>query len=179
VKDENLDNKYQRFVHSLKQLEQIESYQKVTLYFDHDMFCQINLLAVLYYLDKIKFNGLIEIDYIAEHFAGSSIENIIIDKVKIEPKELKILASIYKKISINKYQIELTNEFYSKYSIILRGVELYLDLINYPDKMIQIVEDVYLQNNKNIEKTLNYLLANQKEYGLTDIYYLSIIRSLE
>ena len=51
-------------------------YKEIVLWFDFDMFCQINMLTILAYLDSIQFDGKVVINIIKQHFfnAGRSMK---------------------------------------------------------------------------------------------------------
>ncbi|MDQ0971773.1 hypothetical protein QFZ31_001651 [Neobacillus niacini] len=136
-----------------------KSFTNIELWFDEDMFCQINILTILAWLDK---NG---------HTKPINL-NIVGDKFEPMGNYTLMAAGYYEhyvEVLINKTLPE------SIHLVPLRkGIELYLTYLHEDSNLM-----LYIKKNQNMtEKELVYsLLENFREYGLGDIQYLEIIRA--
>ena len=67
---------FQEYVEiSVKSLETIKGYERLVLYFGRDMFCMINLIGLLTYLEQIGYKGNIELRLVDEE-TFKSLSNI-------------------------------------------------------------------------------------------------------
>jgi hypothetical protein len=135
-----------------------KGFTHLELWFDEDMFCQINILTILAWLDKNGHSKPIDL-----HIVGDKFESI---------KKYTLMAAgyygLYKKVMLHKTLPE------SIHLVPLRkGVELYLTYLHEDSNLI-----MYIKKYQNLtEKELVYaLIENFKEYGLGDVQYLEIIR---
>lgn len=135
------------------------SFTNIELWFDEDMFCQINILTILAWLDKNGHSKTINL-----HIVGDKFEPI---------KNYTLMAAGY-----NEHFIEVMIDKMLPESIDLlplrKGIELYLTYLHEDSNLM-----MYIKNNQHMtEKELIYaLLENFKEYGLGDVQYLEIIRA--
>jgi hypothetical protein len=131
----------------------------IELWFDEDMFCQINILTILAWLDK---NG--HIKPIDLHIVGEKFDPI---------DSCTLLATGYYELFI---QVMIHKTFPESINLapLKKCVELYLTYLQEDSDLM-----TYIKNHQNMsEKELvYYLLVNFKEYGLGDVQYLEIIRA--
>ncbi len=173
--DEDINVKYDKFVNDMLTLTKVDTYHKVELYFDEDMFCQINLLAILHYLKANGFQGKINLHYITLEIGEGVIDDYIIKTIRIDKEELSLLSNIYLNVSKNTLDVVPSARFRAKFNVIIKGIDLYLDLINKPDKMKEHIYQVYQDNECNKKKTIKTLLKQMVDYGLPDIFYENIL----
>ena len=145
---------------TLRPLEPLLSNQftNLELWFDQDMFCQINILTILAWLDQNHHEGAITLHIVDDNFAP-------IEKYTLHAKGY---AALYNQVLINKSMPADIAPIPLK-----KGVELYLTYLN-PESDLQL----YIRNHPDTpEKELvRSLLVNFKEYGLGDTQYFELIR---
>jgi hypothetical protein len=134
-------------------------FTNLMLWFDADMFCQINLLTILAWLDKMKYKGTVVLQLVGDCF---------------EPKEqYHIEAKGYYQV-FHQVLLDKTKPDVDIPPPLEKGIELYLE---YPKKDSKLM--TYIEMNKHIPEKdlLSALIENFKEYGLGDTQYLELIRS--
>lgn len=135
-----------------------KGFTHVELWFDEDMFCQINILTILAWLDKNGHSNPIDLHIVEDKF--KPIENY------------KLMATGYYDVFI-QVMIHKTLPEWIYPAPIKKGVELYLTYLRGDSNLM-----LYIKKHQNMsEKELLYaLLENFKGYGLGDVQYLEIIR---
>lgn len=130
---------------------------KLTLWFDTDMFCQINLLTLLAYLDQENLYSNVTVN-ILNH------ENEIIKTTRINPSGYKNIYIVVLLKKIVPSIIELP--------VMQKGIDLYL---NFQEEDNEIVR--YISNNRDLPKDdlLKTLFRKFQHYGLGDLQYLDMI----
>jgi hypothetical protein len=148
--------------HTIKPLHPLinKEFTNIILWFDADMFCQINLLTILAWLDRAEFSEVIDINIVGDQFEPvshfgvaakgyqSMYEQVLIQKIlpdNIEPEPLK------------------------------KGIELYLSYLHNDSDLM-----LYIQEHQDVpEKELVLALINRfsTDYGLGDTQYLEIIKT--
>ena len=147
---------------TLKPLELILSkqYKNLELWFDKDMFCQINILTILALLDQYNHEGAITLHIVDDNFAP-------IEKYTLFANGY---ASLYNQVLINKIMpAEITPP------LLKRGVELYFSYLNPEDDLQEYIRK---HPNKSAKELVLNLLENFREYGMGDTQYLELIRQL-
>jgi hypothetical protein len=131
----------------------------IELWFDMDMFCQINILTILAWLDKKGHSKLIDLHIVGDKF--EPIENYTLMAAGYYELFMEVL--VHKTLPESIHLVPLR-----------KGVELYLTYLHEDSNLM-----MYAKNNQHMtEKELVYaLLENFKEYGLGDVQYLEIIRA--
>jgi hypothetical protein len=133
-------------------------FEDITLWFDDDMFCQINLLTLLAYLDQIRFTKKIIFNLVNHEFKLINHFNLGVQGYH----------EIYKQVLINKcipQNIPL--------SIMEKGIRLYLEYIKEENEIT-----AYIRKHKGIPKNefIAELFRTFPQYGLGDIQYLQLIQ---
>lgn len=136
------------------------NFTQIALWFDADMFCQINLLTILAWLDQTGHLDEIELYLVDDQF--KPINHFTL--------KAKGFWAIYKQVLIDKAMPE---NIYPE--PLKKGVELYLNYLNKDSHLTQ-----YIQKHSDVpEKDLMLaLLKNFKDYGLGDTQYFEIIRTV-
>ncbi|MEH7494979.1 AraC family transcriptional regulator [Neobacillus niacini] len=136
-----------------------KSFTNIELWFDEDMFCQINILTILAWLDKNVHTKPINLHIVGERF--EPIENYTLMAAGYYEHYVEVLINKRLPESINLVPLR-------------KGVEMYLAYLKEDSNLM-----MYIKKNQNMtEKELLYsLLENFREYGLGDVQYLEIIRA--
>jgi hypothetical protein len=131
-------------------------FTKVALWFDRDMFCQINLLTILAWLDLTGHKNDVILHIVDE---------------KLEPLELnpKGYYQHYHDILIHKKIPAKTLPAHLQ-----KSIELYVSYLKKDSSLIQYIRK-YNQLPENELVTL--LIKNFTDYGLGDVQYLEIIKA--
>ncbi|MEH7177622.1 AraC family transcriptional regulator [Neobacillus vireti] len=135
-------------------------FSTIELWFDEDMFCQINVLTILAWLDKTGHKKPVKLHLTGDKF--ESIEEYTLYAAGFY--ELYNQVMIYKKIPTSIHPIHLA-----------KGIERYITYLNDESDLIQ-----YIKKDQNIPENelVTALIKNFGEYGLGDTQYLKIIRTV-
>ena len=133
-------------------------FTNITLWFDDDMFCQINLITVLAFLDQIEYMGSVTFNLI-------NLDYKIIDCFKINVQGYK---EIYKQVMIDKCMPE--NNILP---VMKRGIKLYFEYLKEENEITS-----YIKQHENLDCNilLKELLNNFRQYGLGDTQYMQLIK---
>ncbi len=136
-----------------------EDFNQIVLWFDEDMFCQMNLLTLLAWLDRTDYKGAIELQIVGDHFQP-------IDSFALKAEGYYAL---YKQVLIDKKK-----PHDSQPSPLKKGIELYLNYLSKDSDLL-----LYIQKHQDVpvEELVPILIENFKEYGLGDTQYLEIIKA--
>lgn len=130
----------------------------ISLWFDADMFCQINLLTILAWLDEKSYPHFITLNTVNDKF-----EIIKKDQVKANGYQM-----LYNQVLFDKsmpQHVDLT--------LLKRGIEHYLNYLNPDGELIVFInEHQHVRENELIA----LLLERFTHYGLGDTQYSEIIR---
>lgn len=132
-------------------------FDKIVLWFDDDMFCQINLLTVLAYLDYMDFSGEILFNLVGKEFELLNTSSVYVDGCY----------EIYKKVMINKEEVTDV-----KIDTLKEGVQLYLEFSKDEN---EIVDYIKKDKDDDLNTLLNSLFNTFSNYGLGDTQYLNLI----
>ncbi|MEH7225400.1 hypothetical protein V7112_16450 [Bacillus sp. JJ1566] len=135
------------------------NFERVILWFDTDMFCQINLLTILAWLDHSNYQGQTTL-----HLVGDNFE--IIHNINLEVKGYETL---FKQVLINKESPEHIEPVCLK-----KGVNLYLNYLNHDSDIMKFIQD---NEHVQVKELVFLLLKKFKEYGLGDRQYVKMIES--
>ena len=130
----------------------------ITLWFDSDMFCQINLITLLAYLDQLEYRQNVKINLV-------DYNHNILATSEVIPTGYQ---DIYESVLIDKL---IPNE--SKISEVMQqGIKLYLNLQTEENEIV-----CFIKKSKHLPKSeiLNLLLKNFQNYGLGDLQYKQVI----
>ncbi len=135
-----------------------QSFDTIVLWFGTDMFCQINLLTMLGYLDQIDFKG--DVLY--------CLEDEVINEMIPEAKVIDVEGyfNIYKTVVCQKEMIQ------GLPPIMYQGVKAYL---NYNKEDSEI--NKYIKTHIGDEDLLHTLMKTFPEYGLGDLQFKMMIEA--
>lgn len=130
----------------------LQSYAALHLYFDYDMFCVVNIITLLAFLEQAHYTGQIKL-YILE---ADGTVNIL----DTWPIVLKIYDKCYRSVLVNRQKFSTGNGLFDK------GIALYLDYKKEQNKITKYIAAHAAVAN---EQLLSDLLKKFAEYGLTDV----------
>ena len=136
----------------------LNNYSTICLWFGKDTFCQMNMLTVLAYLEQIKYEGLLKINFIDDE-TFEVLE--VFDNVK-----LGIYNEIYKEVLILK---KIPNSIGLLFQ---NAIDLYFDYHSSNGKLANIVRNNFGKDKKDL---ITLLLFQSKDYGLSDIQIENLI----
>lgn len=134
------------------------SLNSIVLWFGDDMFCQINFLTVLAYLEQINFSGKTFLNLIREN------------TMEVEQFEIVIegYTELYNDVMVNKRLPK-----YVPLPVLFNGIRLYLEYLKQENDIT-----LYINNNLSLSEDLliKRLFRIFPEYGLGDTQYLEMIK---
>ncbi|PFG05376.1 AraC family transcriptional regulator [Bacillus sp. es.034] len=134
-----------------------ENVDHIALWFDEDMFCQMNVLTILAWLDQREYKGAIDLHLVDHQYKPVSEYSL----------QAKGYATLYEQVMIHHKMPEAV-----ELKPIYKGIELYL---NYLQKDSELM--LYIQKHREVpeEKLVSLMIENFKEYGLGDTQYFKLI----
>ena len=148
-------------VNTLKPLEPLFNgdFSNLVLWFDADMFCQINVLTILAWLDKRGYHNPVVLNIVGDQF--KPLEYFTLNPTGYE--------ELYKQVLIHKNIPHFIRPLPLK-----KGIERYIHYLKGDSDLIN-----YIQEHENIpeEELMISLIKNFTEYGLGDVQYLEIIKA--
>ena len=135
----------------------IENVDHIALWFDEDMFCQMNVLTILAWLEQRKYKGSIDLHLVDEQYKPVNEYSL----------QAKGYAALYELVMIHHKMPEAV-----ELKPLNKGIELYL---NYLKKDSELM--LYIQNHRDVpaEKLVSLMIENFREYGLGDTQYFEMI----
>ncbi|KSU63158.1 hypothetical protein AS034_02575 [[Bacillus] enclensis] len=134
-------------------------FDRLSLWFDEDMFCQMNLLTILAWLDQSDYRGPIDLNIVGNRFQP-------VDSYSLKAKGFD---SLYKEVMIHQtIPVDVHPPPLNK------GIHLYLDYLKKDSDLM-----VYIQEHPDVPVTelVSDLIRRFKEYGLGDTQYAEIIKT--
>lgn len=153
---ESVENYIKKVIDPLDNLFK-KDYKCIVLWFGEDMFCQMNLLTVLSYLEQSRYDGKVFLNSFRE------------DEFKVSQTELKLgnYYSVYKEVLINheKPSIELLPVMY-------QAIDIYLDMLKENNAVVK-----YISKNKDLptSELINRLFGLFPTVGYGDSQYIGLI----
>ncbi|CAL1520498.1 DUF1835 domain-containing protein [Chitinophaga sp. MM2321] len=96
---------YTNVVQELEKLQHSGSYDEVILWFEYDLFCQINMLFVLYYLKStVKILPRISIIDLPHHPDVKDFEALLEQRVQLQPADLQLAEDAWDAYCLNSPQ---------------------------------------------------------------------------
>ncbi|MEH6944950.1 AraC family transcriptional regulator [Bacillus sp. JJ722] len=135
-------------------------YKCIVLWFGHDMFCQMNMLTVLTFLEQVGYKGELIFHKVQER-------TYEVEESEILPLNYK---DLYQQVLIHHRlpEVRLT-------SALNNGVELYLEYVKDENEIIAYIKK-YIDLSQ--DELLCRLFNMFPQYGLGDIQYLQIIKTI-
>ncbi|WP_226673376.1 AraC family transcriptional regulator [Rossellomorea aquimaris] len=145
---------------TLKPLQPLfeENVDHIALWFDEDMFCQMNVLTILAWLDQIEYKGSIDLHLVDDQYRS-------VNKYSLEAKGY---AALYEQVMIH-HEMPESVELKPLY----RGIELYLNHLKKDSELM-----LYIHKHRDVpaEKLVSLMIENFREYGLGDTQYFRMIK---
>lgn len=131
----------------------------IVLWFGDDMFCQINFLTVLAYLEQINFRGKIFFNLVREN-------TMEIERFEVAVKGYK---ELYNKAVVYR---ELPDGI--PLPVLYNGIRLYLEYLNEENEIT-----LYIKNHLGLSENvlMKRLFKIFPQYGLGDTQYMELIRN--
>ena len=135
------------------------NYSTICLWFGKDTFCQMNLLALLAYLEQIGYQGKLILNYIDDETFEQIETNINV--------KLGVYRKIYRDVLISKYKPKELGVLEA------RAVDLYFDYHSNNGMLATLIKN---NADKSKSDLLCLLLEESKEYGLSDLQAKRLIK---
>ncbi|WP_107841633.1 helix-turn-helix domain-containing protein [Metasolibacillus meyeri] len=134
-----------------------KKYACIVLWFGEDMFCQMNLLTVLAYLEQINYEGVVYYHAVQEQ--TYDVEEIVL--------QLGGYRSLYKTVLMEKRMPSV-----DMMPVMYQGTKLYLEL---QKEMNEITKYIEGHRHLALNELVSRLLKVFPQYGLGDTQYIEII----
>ncbi|MBW3111679.1 AraC family transcriptional regulator [Bacillus sp. MCCB 382] len=145
---------------TLKPLQPLfeENVDHIALWFDEDMFCQMNVLTVLAWLDQREYIGSIDLHLVDDQYKPLNEYSL----------QAKGYAALYEQVMIHHEMPESV-----ELKPLNRGIELYLNYLKKDNEL-----KLYIQKHRDVpvEKLVSLMIENFREYGLGDTQYFRLIK---
>lgn len=146
---------------TLKPLEKLlhQDFSRVVLWFDADMFCQINLLSILAWLEQLNYKGAIELQLVDMHF--KPIEQFAL--------QLEGYEKLYKQVLIEKKSPD-----YIALAPLKKGIALYEQYVGEDNELVEFIKQHLGDSDQEL---VLKLLQQFPAYGLGDTQYIEMIQA--
>ena len=188
----NVEDYYENVVHELNKIQNIIADSDINLWFEEDLFCQVNLWFVIHlifenYKNQQVFLVLPKNNY-AYNFGGMNKEelfNQFRNKTKIELSELKELSKLWKLYQENDCDemIKIAGSFEKKFPFLIRAVKAHRDRLpqnGNPGRpiqtLIQIMEELSTEEFGPIYKEF---YKREGIYGFGDLQVKRMLNEIK
>ncbi|HEY5563394.1 MAG TPA: hypothetical protein VIK72_16870 [Clostridiaceae bacterium] len=132
-------------------------FSHIVLWFDDDMFCQINLLTILAYLNQINYSYNVTFNLVGPKFS-------LVNSFEFS---VQGYYQLFKEVMLNRCIPENIN-----LSILENGIRLYLQYLKEENEIT-----IYIKQHEGlrVELLVTELLKLFPEYGLGDTQYIQLI----
>ncbi|TQR36959.1 AraC family transcriptional regulator [Lysinibacillus sphaericus] len=138
-----------------------KKYQCIVLWFGEDMFCQMNLITILAYLEQISFKGTIYYHAVSEQ--------------TYDVKETEITLGNYYDI-YKAVLLEHRMPYVELLPVMYQGIKLYLELLQSDNEITKYIQTYYHLPHREIVRNLLHLFP---QYGLGDSQYFALIKATQ
>ncbi len=153
---ESIENYIEKVVAPLDNISRKE-YKYIVLWFGEDMFCQMNLLTILAYLEQSGYKGKVYLNSFRE------------DEFKVSQTELHLgdYFSVYKEVLINHRKP--SNELLP---VMYQAIDIFLDMLQENNEVVK-----YISKNKDLStaELVNRLFDLFPIIGYGDSQYIELI----
>ena len=136
-----------------------KSHSNIILWFDEDMFCQINVLTLCAYLDCTHFDGEVILNIIQQNFWQYNMEDIVIKSYKLN---VRGYYSIYKDVLIRK--VVTKNDLFEEMK---KGIRLYENYISDNSEVRMAIREM-VQKNHSKRYIIKEISRKYSNYGIGD-----------
>lgn len=134
-----------------------KEYSCLVLWFGEDMFCQMNLLTILSYLEQSSYKGTVYVHSFKE------------EEFKVKQTEVKLghYESVYKEVLVSHEKPS-----YVLLPVMNRAIDIYLDMLKEDNVIV-----TYIKRNKELSTTalVNKLMTLFPSVGYGDSQYIDLI----
>jgi len=139
-----------------------KQYSEIILWFDEDMFCQINLLTLCAYFDYINYKGVLQLNIIRQDFGGyHDLQSIVIKSYKLSPQGYY---SLYQDVMLKKV---FTKNDYHVFKEIENGIKLYENYISDNSEIILSIAEL-VKDNRSKRDIIKEICKRYPQYGIGD-----------
>lgn len=150
------ENEYTHFANKIE--HELQGTNRIELFFDYDMFCAVNTITLLAYLEAVNFKGNINFNLVEQNGTANVIKSF--------PISLGGFNEVYNQVLVERKPAKTGIEHIDK------GIELYLDYKQPDNKIIKYINDnISLSRNELCRQILNRF----SEYGLGDASIFRLI----
>jgi hypothetical protein len=133
-------------------------FSSIVLWFDEDMFCQINLLILLAYLNQIDYKGDTTFNLVNYEFK-------LINSIKLD---IQGYSQLYKHVMIDRSMPQNI-----KLPTMENGVKLYFEYLKEENEITSYIRQ---RPNLQMDILVEELIEVFRPYGLGDTQYIELIR---
>ncbi|MFC4411208.1 AraC family transcriptional regulator [Chungangia koreensis] len=138
-----------------------KQYEGIVLWFGEDMFCQMNVLTLLAYLEQSGYDRNVYLNSFQE------------DVFKVSQTELTLgnYSSVYEDVLINHHKPSIV-----LLPIMDRAIDLYLDMLKEENAVVQ-----YISDHKELPESvlINRLFIRFPDLGYGDVQYRELINKIK
>lgn len=136
------------------------SYRCIVLWFGEDMFCQINLLTIMSYLEQSGYDGIVYFNAVQEQ------------TYDVQQTEITLggYTSLYREVILEKKMPDSP-----LMPVMYQGVSLYLDLHQADNELTRYIASHPKESKEEVMQTMLKLF---QRYGLGDRQYLELIEKV-
>lgn len=110
-----------------KLIPMLQGMNRLEMYFDHDMFCAINTITLLAFLEKVQFRGEIHFNLIAQDGTATVLEAF--------PIALGDFANVYRQVLVDRTSVETDIEHLDA------GIQLYLEYKKPDNEIVRYIRE--------------------------------------
>ncbi len=190
---------YDKTISEIIKLDDLSNYSEIILWFEYDLFCQINLLAACTYLLKSfrkdinyylictgKEKGKSELQTLSD-YSSSNFKTLFLNKIKITRNNLLFAEKCWSLFSQNDLKKLKEFDFNQNPKFAYLQAAINQHLKRFPNKngfnqienkIISLIDSGLTDKNKIVKQLL---IWQKKEtvYGFTDMQYVRVIKSLK
>lgn len=180
--------------HLFDQLKDINlnEVEEIILWFEYDLFCQVNLMATVSWLVQQNYGGNVAILDLEKYQKGSYIglgqinadeyPSIFENRLKLDNKEIAYIDLIWSKISSRDYQLlPLLNDHthLSRFNTAIRTAAVYSNSIGIGAALIESrIYTTLKHTGLTMNKLIGNILASSQDLGYGNVQILYVIKEL-
>ncbi|WP_298365484.1 DUF1835 domain-containing protein [uncultured Lutibacter sp.] len=188
---------FDKTIKEIIQLEDLEKFDEVVLWFEYDLFCQVNLIAACSYLlqsfrkDVAYFlvctgyeKGKNELQSLS-NYMPKQYPNLLENRIKISKTNLEFANNCWKIFVENKKDnLKNYNFKHSKFRYLQKAIDQHLEtfpkengLNEIENKILELIESNSFSKNEIIRQLLLWQNA-ETVYGFGDLQYFNYLQKL-
>ncbi len=172
---DSLQVAYERYAELVvAELDQLlnHSHTEIHLWFDGDMFCQINVLTLCAYLDAVQYQGAVRLHIIRHDFwRYSNLQAIEHKAYEINPEGYY---GLYRDVLVHR---QFLRQQYPVFPEMNEGIKLYEDYLS-PTGAIRLAIGKLVRDRCSRQQVIKEINARFAEYGIGDYNIQLIYQSM-